>query len=161
MPMADGSKVKYGNAFSRASIRIIFVDEIVEFVGEFSYTHKLDKAFGYGTNRAQGPMKQSAGKYVPGGIKMKGFKGGVQKMRAKVSAMSFSGTSYGDVHLPIHVQAIEANEDPIDLQFDGCCWEEESSTIADNADPLQDELSFTFFGMLTNGLSLNDRSDEL
>jgi hypothetical protein len=106
-------------------------------------------------------MKQTVGKYVPGGLKVKGFTGGVQKMRELVAEQSANGRSYGAVWFPIHMQLLDANESPIDLEFVSCKWEEETSQISDNADPLQDELSFTFFRMLRNGLTLWDSSAEL
>ena len=161
MPMNDGSKVKYGSAYGRGNVRMIFVDEIVEFVAEFSWSHKREKSFGYALNKAQGPVKQSFGKYVPGGVKFKGYKGGVQKMREKIAALSESGTCYGEVLFPIMLQFINSNEAPIDQVFNGCSWDEESSTVSDSADPLQDELAFTFWNTSINGVTLNDTSEEL
>jgi hypothetical protein len=161
MPLSDGKVTQDGTSYSRASVRFIFIDEIVQFVGEVSSSHKLETALGYGMNLAQGPIVQSAGKYVPGGLKVKGFKGGVQKMREKVAAMSPSGTSYGAPMFPVLIQYIDANESPIDEEFRNCKWEEESSTVTDSPDCLQDELSFTFWTKKTNGLSLHNDAEEL
>jgi hypothetical protein len=161
MPMWDGSNIKDGSAYSKASIRFIFVDEVVEFTGEYSFSQKLERGLGYGTNKSFGPMKRTPGKYVPGGLKTKGFWGGVQKMREKCAALAVDGVSYGTVVFPVMIQAIDANESPIDLGFEGVAWDEENSTIPDSADPLQDELAFAFMRMNHNGLTLYDSSEEL
>jgi hypothetical protein len=161
MPLSDGKVTQDGTSYSRASVRLIVVDAIIQFVGEVSHSQKLESAFGYGMNRSQGPMAQSAGKLTPGGLKLKGFKGGVQKMRELVAELSESGTCYGTPMFPLFIQYIDANESPIDEEFFNCKWEEESSSITDSPDCLQDELSFTFWRKKTNGLSLHDDSEEL
>jgi hypothetical protein len=161
MPMWDGSAIVDGSCYSKASIRFIFVDEVVEFTGEYAFSEKLEKAFGYGTNKSFAPIKQSPGKYVPGGLKVKGFSGGAQKMREKIAALTEDSKSYGTVKFPVMIQMVDSNESPIDIGFEGVSWEENANTINDSPDPLQDEMNYSFMRMNRNGLTLYDSSEEL
>jgi len=159
--MWDGSANPDGAAYYRGSVRMVFDNQTVEFFGEASWGQKLTRGIGYGMDRSQGPMKWTRGKLETNGLKVKGFAGGVQKMREYLAAGSDDGLSYGNTPITIFFQYLDRNESPIDVCFEVCLFDEEAASIADSPDPLQEELTFWFKRKSQNGLTLEDRSEAL
>lgn len=159
--ISDGSLVVNGTAYSWGSGRFIFVDDYVEAVCEYSYDEKLEVAHGYGLNKSQAPLKQSTGKYMPGVLKVKGFQGGVQKMREYLAKYSANGRSYGTVIFSVMLQYIDQNEAPIDVLFEGVRWTSNNESRTNDSELNQDEFELKFTKMSRNKFTLYDSSEEL
>jgi hypothetical protein len=106
-------------------------------------------------------MKQSTGKYEPDQMKIKGFSGGVQKMRDYLAQRAIDGRSYGNVIFECLIQLIDANETPIDIKFEGVTWSSNNDSRTEGSELFQDEIEFKFMKCWRNGLSLFDSSEEL
>lgn len=161
MTLWDGTKNPDGPVYYRGSVRMIFARETVTFFGEASWGQKLARGVGYGMDRAQGPQKWTRGRLENSGLKVKGFAGGVQKIKELLAEQSESGSDYGNSPIDIVFQFIEANESPIDVHFYVCLLDEDNCSISDSPDPIYNELMFWFKRKTENGLSQEDRSEEL
>jgi hypothetical protein len=153
--MADQIRVN-GNQFNWGSI-IAKVDgeRFYGFTG-ITYADKRERVKAYGMGRHQAPRGRSRGKYTTEAVKLTGWTGSVQELRAKLATLASDGVSYGDVEFEMTVQYIETGEQPMHVELERCVISGNSTSNEEGADPMKEEVEIDVMLIRRNGLTLFD-----
>lgn len=160
--MADEFRLN-GHALSWGDLVFKIGNEKYRGFTAVSYDEKIERSLVYGMGKDHAPQGKTAGKYVPGAVKVKGRKSSVIRVRQALAALSPNGRSYGVPVFEASLQGISAgsNQAEIDTQFRRCQYAERSVSYEENADPLMEELIIVTEAIVENGLTLFDSSEEL
>lgn len=156
--MADPIRVN-GNQHSWGSIILKLDNERMTGFTGITFSDKRERVKAYGMGRHHAPIGRSRGKYTVELVKLTGWKGAIQILRASLAARSVGGKSYGDIEFQIVVQYIETGESPITVDIDRCVIAENSTSDEESPDPLKEEISIDPMLIRRNGLVLFDASD--
>jgi hypothetical protein len=156
--MADQVRVN-GNVVSWGSIVLKIGSDRFHGFTSISYGDKRERVHQYGMGKHQAPRGKSRGKYTVQPVKIGGPKSSVQAAREQLAALSSDGVSYGDVEFEIDLQYIEANELPMQVNIEGCTWEENTSSEEESSEALKEEFSCLPMKIRRNGLVLFDNSE--
>jgi hypothetical protein len=118
-----------------------------------NWDQSRERVLGYGQNRSGLPRGQTAGKYVPGVLKVKMFKDTAIQMRKDLASLAPDGKSYGEVEVPATNQVAEGTFNST-AEFIRCSVAKETPGVEESGEPTQEEWEFTTHGILTDGLSL-------
>ena len=150
--MADEIRIN-GIAHSWGSTKLKIAGERYSGVMSISYSDKLETAFGYGMGKSHKPRSQSRGKYSAEQVVMKVQTSTAQAIRDMLADRS-DGTSYGMVNVPIVLQYLEPDDEPITVEFEDCRLVEDGSSDEEGSDVLSVELKWSTFGIIRNGKTL-------
>jgi len=150
--MSDEIRIN-GIAHSWGSTKLKIDGERYSGVMSISYSDKLETAFGYGMGKAQRPRAQSRGKYSAEQVVMKVQTSTAQAIRDMLADRG-DGTSYGVVTVPIVLQYLEPDDEPITVEFEECRLVEDGSSDEEGGDVLTVELKWSTFGIIRNGKTL-------
>jgi len=130
-------------------------------ITSITYSEKMEATLGYGMGRHHAPTRRAAGKYVPGELKIKGYKATIEAIRTQIAALSTDGKSYGVPQFTSSLQFIETGDTPISVQAVKCRIMGTDASSEENPDPTMDELTLQPMYYLTNGRTLFDASQGL
>ncbi len=154
--MSDEIRIN-GIAHSWGSTKLKIDGERYSGVMSISYSDKLETAFGYGMGQAHRPRAQSRGKYSAEQVVMKVQTSTAQAIRDMLADRG-DGTSYGVVTVPIVLQYLEPDDEPITVEFEECRLVEDGSSDEEGGDVLTVEIKWSTFGIIRNGKTLYQES---
>ena len=155
--MSDEIRIN-GIAHSWGSVKLKIAGERYYGISSISYSDKLETTFGYGMGRSHKPRAQSRGKYSAEQIVMKVMADTAKEIRASLRRRSGT-SSYGMVEVPIVLEYVEPDKDPVIVEFERCRLVEVGSSNEEGADVLTEELKWSTFGILRDGGSLFDEEN--
>jgi hypothetical protein len=119
------------------------------------FDDSLEVTKGYGLGRHHAPTRRSAGKYVPGMVKIKVFASTAQAMIDQAAMMSPSQRAYGQASFPMLLQLIEPGEImPITTSFKGARIVKAGSSYQEGPDLLVQDMELDVMAILRNGKTL-------
>jgi hypothetical protein len=155
--MSDEIRVN-GNAHSWGSILLKIDGDVFSGFTSIEFGDKRTRTKGYGMGRHQAPSRRSRGKYEVDPVKLEGFKGSLILVRAALAAKGPDGITYGDTEFQIVVQYVEASDQPITVELDGCVYTATTSSDKEGADLLMETVELDCMKIYRNGLTLFDGS---
>jgi len=158
--MADGIRVN-GNQFSWGSIICKVDGEKITGFTAIAFADKRERVVTHGMGRHQAPRARSRGKYTVEPVKLTGYTGSVDELRARLADRSPDGRSYGDVEFEIvvqHVESRDSSEDPITIEIERCVWTGNSASLEEGSESTKEEIEISAMLIRRNGLTLFDSS---
>lgn len=130
-------------------------------ITSITYSEKMEATLGYGLGRHHAPTRRAAGKYVPGEVKIKGYKSTIESIRQQIALMAPDQRSYGVPQFEVSLQYIESGDTPLAVQAIKCKIMGTDESAEENPDPLYDELTLQPMYYLKNGRTLFDSTQGL
>lgn len=156
--MSDPIRIN-GNVFSWGSISCKIDTEPYYGFTAIEYGDGLEVAYAYGMQRAHKPIAQTAGKYTPEAVKLKGPVHTVDALRKALAAKSSTGTSTANVRFQIVVQFIEADLDAVTVEINGCRLTKNTSSFEETAEGMTEEIEIMPMEIRRNGIVAYDDSE--
>ena len=155
--MADSIRVN-GQVFSFTSL--VLKINSVKWHGftAINYAQKRTRVKLYGMGRHGAPRGRTGGKYEIDPVTVKLAKSSGQQLRRELAQQAPDQKSYGNVEFEMVLQYIDAGEQSVTVEFQGCVIVGESSTNEEGGDPSIEELTLGVMRIVTNGLTLFDSS---
>lgn len=147
-----------GNDYDWGSITLKTDGQLFDAFTKVAYGDKRTRTKGYSAGRHHAPTHRGNGKYEIDPVKVTGYKYELQNFRAALAAQTPDGVSYGNVEFEMIIQFEESGVLQ-QVEIERCVWFEDAAAHEENADPLQEEVSFDPMLIRRNGLTLFDSSD--
>lgn len=156
--MSDALRVN-GNLYSWGSHLLKLDGERWFGVTALDWDHERSRTFGYGMNRAHGPIAVTNGKYQPNPLKVTMHKHTAVALRKKLGLLADDQRSYGNVAVPMFLQAIEGSNTTT-TEWLNCRVTKTGTSVEENPDPTKETWEFQFEKAYEDGLTLWDSSEE-
>lgn len=157
----DPSVLLNGVAYGFNSCRFTILSSDLYFKGssELSFEEKRTRAKQWGAQRSGIPLSRTSGKYEPGDVKWKLPVKFVNSLKAALASYAKDSVSYGNVVFNGLLQFIEpTDETPHSIAFFDLAISAIASSFTEGPDGLMQEVTFDCMYIMTDGLSLADRS---